>query len=161
VEFAKFTAAEKSASSSQHCQVRSTVKFAALSSSQHCQVRSTVKSTLIFFFFFDIQGTVYKEFVPASQTVNGKWTLRNLSVNCEVLERLREGIRRRRPHTWKNNWFLHHDTAPAHTSLVVRQFLTSKNVTVIPHSHTPIRLTSPLRIFPIPQDGITAERASF
>jgi hypothetical protein len=59
----------------------------------------------------------------------------------------------------ENNWFLHHDNAPAHTSLIVRQFLTSKNVTVIPHP--PIHLTSPLRLFPIPQDEITAERVSF
>ena len=55
--------------------------------------------------------------------------------------RLREGIRRRLPDKWKNNnWFLHYENAPAHTSLVVRQFLTYKNITLIPHS--PIRLTS-------------------
>jgi len=73
------------------------------------QVCSSVK-------FSDIQGTVHKEFLPPGQTVNGKFY-------CEVLKRLREGIRRRRPDKWKNNdWFLHHDNAPAHTSLVVRQF---------------------------------------
>jgi hypothetical protein len=37
------------------------------------------------------------------------------------LKRLREIIRRKRPDKWKKNkWFLHHETAPAHTSLVVR-----------------------------------------
>jgi hypothetical protein len=93
VEVAKITAAKKSASSSQQCQVH----------------------------------------IPPGQIVNGKF-------HCEVLKRLREGIRRKRPDKWKkNNWFLHHDKAPAHMSLVVQQFLTSKNVTVIP----PIRLTSP------------------
>ena len=51
----------------------------------------------------------------------------------QVLKWLREGIRRKRPDKWKNNnWFLHHDNVPAHTSLVVWQFLTSKNITVIP-----------------------------
>ena len=78
--------------------------------------------------FFDIQGTVHKEFVPPGQTVNGKFY-------CEVLKRLREGIRRKLPDKWKNkNWLLHHYNAPAHTSLVVRQFLTSKNITVISNS---------------------------
>jgi transposase len=48
------------------------------------------------------------------------------------LKRLRESIRRKRPDKWKNNWFLHHDNAPAHTSLVVLQFLVSKNTTVVP-----------------------------
>jgi len=52
------------------------------------------------------------------------------------LKRLREGIRHKRPDKWKkNNWFLQHDNAPARTSLVVRQFLTSKNITVILHPH--------------------------
>jgi transposase len=81
---------------------------------------------------FDIQGTVHKEFVPPGQTANGKFY-------CEVLKRLREGIRRKRPDKWKNNknWFLHHDNTPAHTLLVVRQFLTSENITVIPNHTQP------------------------
>jgi len=100
------------------------------------QVRSNVKSTLIF--FFGIQGIVHKEFVPPGQTVNGKFY-------CEVLKQLREGIRCKRPDKWKkNNWFLHHDIVPAHTSLV-RQLLSSKNITVIPH--LPIPLTSPAATF--------------
>jgi hypothetical protein len=112
VEVAKFTAAEKSATSSQQCQVH-----------------------VGLFFFFDIKGIVHKEFLPPGQTVNGKFY-------CEVLKRLRDSIRRKRPDKWKNNnWFLHHDKAPAHTSLVVRQFLVSKTTTVIPHLPL-IRLTS-------------------
>jgi hypothetical protein len=87
------------------------------------EVRSNVKLMLIV--FFDTQGIVHKEFIPPGQTVNAKFY-------CEVLKRLREGIRRKRPDKWKkNNWFLNDDNAPAHTSLVVRQFLTSKNITVI------------------------------
>jgi hypothetical protein len=89
------------------------------------QVRSIVKSLLIV--SSDIQGIDHKEFVRPGQTVNGKFY-------CEILKRLRESIRCKRPDKWKkNNWFLHHDNAPAHTSLVVRQFLTSKNFTEIPH----------------------------
>jgi len=75
-----------------------------------------------------MQGIVHKEFLPHGQTINGK-------LYCEVLKRLREGIRGKPPDKWKKNkWFLHHDNASAHTSLVVRQFLTyvHKNITVIP-----------------------------
>ena len=32
-----------------------------------------------------------------------------------------------------NSWVLHHDNAPAHTSLPVQHFLASKNMVVIPH----------------------------
>jgi len=93
-----------------------------------CQVHSNVKSMLTV--FFEMQGTVHKELVPPGQTVNGKFY-------CEVLKWLRKGIWHKRPDKWKkSNWFLHHDNVPAHTSLIVRQFLTSKNITVNP-PHSP------------------------
>ena len=78
-------------------------------------------------YFLDIRGIVHKEFVPPGQTVNGKFY-------CEVLRRLRENVRRKRPEMWKNgNWLFHHDNAPAHTTLVVREFPTKNNVTTVPH----------------------------
>ena len=116
------------------------------------RVRSNVKYTLVV--FFDIQGIFHKEFVPTDQTVNGKFYF-------EILKWLREGIWRKRPYNWKNNnWFLHNDNAPAHTSLVVRQFLSSTSITVIPHP-LPIRLTSPPVTFSYSQEEIAAEKASF
>jgi hypothetical protein len=63
------------------------------------------------------------------------------------LKWVREGIWRKCPNKWKkNNWFLHHDNGPAHTSPAVRQFRTSENITMIPHP--PIRLTLPPATFP-------------
>jgi hypothetical protein len=77
--------------------------------------------------FFDICGIVHKEFVPPGQTVNGK-------VYYEVLRRLRENVRCKQPEMWKyGNWLLHHDNEPAHTSFVVREFLTKNNMTTVPH----------------------------
>jgi len=47
---------------------------------------------------------------------------------------MRENVRRKWPGMWKNvDWLLHHDNAPAHTSLVVREFLTKNNMTTVPH----------------------------
>jgi transposase len=75
---------------------------------------------------FDNEGTVHKEFVPPGQTVNGKFY-------CNVLRRMRENIRRKHPDKWCNNsWALHHNNAPPHISLVLRQFLASTKMTVIP-----------------------------
>ena len=100
-------------------------------SKKACQVRSNVKSMFIIF-FSDIRGIVHKEFVPRGQTANGKFY-------CEVFKRLREGIPCKRPDKWKNNnWFLHHNNAPAHTSHIVRKSLASKNITMIPHPPTPV-----------------------
>ena len=45
--------------------------------------------------FFDMKGTVHKEFVPTGQTVNSGFY-------CEVLQRLREKVWRHRPNFGKN-----------------------------------------------------------
>ncbi|KAJ4428812.1 hypothetical protein ANN_25805 [Periplaneta americana] len=88
------------------------------------QVRSNVKTMLIY--FFDVNGIVHKEFVPPGQTVNQHFYL-------DVLRRLRESVRRKLYEMWRNgNWLLHHDNAPAHTALTVRQFLTN-NMVLVPH----------------------------
>ena len=77
--------------------------------------------------FFDQKGIVHKEFVLPGQAVNAAFYV-------EVLRRLRENVRRKRPDQWQNNtWLPHHDKAPAHAALLTRWFLTDNNVTVVPH----------------------------
>ena len=42
-------------------------------------------------------------------------------------KRLHENVRQKRPELFaKNSWILHHDNAPAHTALSVREFLATK-----------------------------------
>ena len=55
------------------------------------QVKSNVKNMIIT--FFDVKGIVHKEFVPTDQTVNSGFC-------CDVLQRLHENVRRRRPKLW-------------------------------------------------------------
>ena len=75
----------------------------------------------------DIRGVVHYEFVPTGQTVNQVYYL-------EVLKRLREKVRRKRPGLFVSiSWILHHDNAPAHTALSVREFLATKQITVLKH----------------------------
>ena len=63
------------------------------------QVRSNVKVLLTV--FIDYHGVVYQEFLPQGRTVNKEYYL-------EVMRRLREAIRNKRPELWKNNsWLLH------------------------------------------------------
>lgn len=64
--------------------------------------------------FFDIRGSVHYEFVSPNHTVDSEYYY-------DVLRRLKETIRRKRPDLWKN-WLLHHDNAPAHTSLKQQNF---------------------------------------
>jgi transposase len=84
-----------------------------------------IKSMLVIFFY--CEGTVNEEFVPPGQTVNQHHYL-------QVLKRLREYVRRKRPERWRNqDWLLHHDNAPAHTALSVQRFLAAKNMAMVPH----------------------------
>ena len=70
-----------------------------------------------------VRRIVHYEFVPTGQTVNQVYYL-------EVLKRLREKVRRKRPELLANNsWILHHDNAPAHTALSVSEFLAAKQIT--------------------------------
>ena len=42
-------------------------------------------------------------------------------------------MRRKRPEVWTNNtWMLHRDNAPAHASLLICEFLTKHETTVVP-----------------------------
>ncbi|UYV68982.1 DDX55 [Cordylochernes scorpioides] len=88
------------------------------------QVRSNVKVLLTV--FFDFRGVVHHEFLPQGRTVNKEYYL-------QVMHNFREAIRQKFPDLWKNkNWLLHHDNAPAHTSLLVRDFLAKNNTLMMP-----------------------------
>jgi hypothetical protein len=52
----------------------------------------------------------------------------------EIIKQLPEAVRRKRPELWPNNWILHHDSAPVHRALSVKQFLAQKSVTEKEHS---------------------------
>ena len=115
------------------------------------QVRSNVKSMLIV--FFGIQEIVDKEFVPPGQTVNDKFY-------CWGFEASEGGIRRKRPYKWKNsNWFCppwQRDRSHITRCSTIPDF--QKHYSYPP---LPFAWPRPLRLFPMPQDEITAERASF
>jgi len=49
------------------------------------------------------------------------------------MKRLRKRVQRVRPDI-ADDWVLHHDNAPAHTALSIREFLAKKNIPVLPHS---------------------------
>jgi histone-lysine N-methyltransferase SETMAR len=75
---------------------------------------------------FDIKCTVHFEFIPQGQTVNQTYYV-------EILKRLREVLHRKRPELWPNDWILHHDSAPAHKVLSVKQFVAKKSITEMEH----------------------------
>ena len=87
------------------------------------QVRSNVKVMLTC--FFNSRGIVHHEYVPEGQTINKDYYL-------EILRRLRDAVRRKRPDRWTGkNWQLHHDNAPAHPADVIKSFLAKNNMALV------------------------------
>ena len=50
----------------------------------------------------------------------------------DVLERIRKRVQRVRTDI-ADDWVLHHNNAPAHTALSIREFLAKKNIPILPH----------------------------
>jgi hypothetical protein len=86
--------------------------------------RSLVKSMLLC--FFDHKGIVPSEFIAQKQTANQQCYL-------EVLTRLWESVRRKRPGIWPDTWILHHDYAPAKGALRFCVFQAKNSITKIDH----------------------------
>jgi hypothetical protein len=70
---------------------------------------------------------VHYEFLPRSQTMNQ-------TVYITILQCLQEAARRKQPHKWSSGtWLLHHDNAPCHAALSVREFLAKHSIPVVSH----------------------------
>ena len=70
-------------------------------------------------------------------------------------------FRRKQPELFANNsWILHHENAPAHTALSVREFLATKQITVLEHpAYSPD--LAPHWLFSVPEDKGNIERKAF
>jgi hypothetical protein len=80
----------------------------------------------ILIIFFDIKGIFHFEFIPQGQTANQAYRV-------EILKQLHEAICRKRPEFWPSGWVLHHDNAPAHKALSMKQFLAHRSITEMEH----------------------------
>jgi transposase len=85
------------------------------------QIRSSTTSMLIV--SFDVKGIVHHEFVPPNIMFNSDFY-------CDVLRCSRENVRQK---LRRNHNSLHHDNAPAHTSLKTSQSVTNNNMVIVPH----------------------------
>ncbi|GBM51071.1 Histone-lysine N-methyltransferase SETMAR [Araneus ventricosus] len=85
-----------------------------------------------------------KEFCrPLGQTVNKELYL-------EILKRLRDAIRRKRPEKWATkDWILLHDNAPPHCALIVKKYLAIHSVTTLEHPpYSPDLAPADFYVFP-------------
>jgi len=66
------------------------------------------------------------------------------------MKRLHEKVRLKRPELFANNsWILHHDNSPAHTALPLKEFLATKQITLLEHpAYSPDLALSDFFLFP-------------
>ena len=76
-------------------------------------------------FFFDVHEIVDAEFLPQGQTINQQ-------VYKNILRHLMRSVREKRRELWETrSWLLHHDNAPAHNALGIREFFAKNNIAVL------------------------------
>jgi hypothetical protein len=74
--------------------------------------------------FFSIKGTVHFEFIPQGQSTKLiMWKHQGGYMMLCI----------KRPELWPNDWILHHDNAPGHKVLSVKQCLAQKSITDMEH----------------------------
>ena len=75
--------------------------------------------------FFDAHEIVHAEFLPQGKTIIQL-------VYKTILRHLMRSVREKRRELWETiSWLLHHDNAPAHNALGIREFLPKNNIAVL------------------------------
>jgi len=75
--------------------------------------------------FFYVHEIVHAKFLPQGQIINQL-------VYKNILQRLMRLVREKRRELWiTTSWLLHHDNAPAHNTLGIREFLAKNNNAVL------------------------------
>jgi hypothetical protein len=83
----------------------------------------------------------------------------NQQCDLEVLTRLRESVRSKRPELWADKWILHHDNALTHDALRVREFLAKKSNTKMDHPPYSVDLTpGDFCLFPKLKNALKGQR---
>ena len=101
--------------------------------------------------FFDLKGIVHHE---CGQMVNKQ-------LYQQVLARLRDAVRWKRPELWENQtWILPHDNAPGQASLLIRSYLAKHQISFVPHPPYSSDL-APSRLLLVSQTQNHLERTSF
>ena len=74
---------------------------------------------------FDSRNIVHHEYASEGKTINKEYYL-------EILRRLCDAVRRKRPKMWtRKNWQFHHDKASALSTHVIKGFLAKSNTALV------------------------------
>ena len=111
------------------------------------------KTRVMLIAFFDVHGIVHAEFLPQGQTINQ-------NVYKNILRRLMRSVREKRRELRKTrSWLFHHDNAPAHNALEIREFLAKNDIAVLEQPlHSPDLAPCDFFLFPKLREVIKGTR---
>jgi len=78
----------------------------------------------------------------------------------DILRHLRDAVRRKRPKKGRTfSWFILHNNAPAHRSVLVKYLLPNNNVTTLQHSpYFPYQAAADFVLFPLMSSALKGRR---
>jgi len=81
------------------------------------------------------------------------------SYGCATKFRSTLYVHRKRPELWPNEWILHHDNAPVHKALYVKQFLAQNSIAEIEHPlYSPDLAPNDFWLFPSIRSALKVQR---
>ncbi len=98
---------------------------------------NSVRKTMLIL-FHDSYGVILLEFLPRGKTVDADFY-------CDVLRRLKEQIRHKRPGLWQRDEegyrtvLLHHDNATPHTAMPTLALLGESGINIVTHPTPPLQ----------------------
>lgn len=92
--------------------------------------------------FWDARGIIFVDYLEKGKTINGEYY-------ANLLQRLSDEIKKKRPHLAKKKVLFHHDNAPAHTSAIAMAKIHELGFELVPHApYSPDMAPSDYHLFP-------------
>ncbi len=111
-------------------------------------VKSNSVHKTMLILFHDAYGVIHLEFLPRGETIDADFY-------CDVLRRLKEQIRRKRPGLWERDdegyrgFYLHHDNATPHTAIPTLALIGESGMNMVSHpAYSPDLAPCDFAIFP-------------
>src|SRR5436190_12976832 len=92
--------------------------------------------------FWDARGIIFIDYLQKGKTINGEYY-------ANLLQRLSDEIKKKRPHLAKKKVLFHQDNAPVHTSVIAMAKINELNFELLPHApYSPDLAPSDYFLFP-------------
>jgi len=92
--------------------------------------------------FWDARGIIFIDYLQKGKTINGEYY-------ANLLQRLSDEIKKKRPHLAKKKVLFHQDNAPVHTSVIAVAKINELNFELLPHApYSPDLAPSDYFLFP-------------